>query len=439
VRSLARASVVLLFLVGSATPAAAGSPTPDPVPSATPAPSATAVPSATPAPLPSATPAASTTPAASLALAAPRWERRIGTLVGNRKMSVAIGYHGRFWYRHLATVPRIPASNEKLLLSMALFDRLGTSTTIPTFAKATSAPDEDGVIDGTLWMLGRGDPEVDRTTTAALAKQIRAAGVTKVRGRVRGSTSYFGRDWWAKGWKGHFTADEIPFPTALTFLGNVGPDGRHIRDPERRAAASLTTQLRKRGIAVSERPGMGDPRSSLVPVASVGSDPLKAIVRRMDVDSLNFHAEVLGKLLGAEARGAPGTIAKGAAALEGFEAREGVGSFEHHDGSGLSYENRVRAQGIVRLLWAADGETWGPALHGALPRGGQGTLEDRLHHVRVRAKTGTLDGISALSGWVWLERRDDWATFSIVSRGMSKATAVHIEDAIVRIVSARAG
>jgi D-alanyl-D-alanine carboxypeptidase/D-alanyl-D-alanine-endopeptidase (penicillin-binding protein 4) len=184
---------------------------------------------------------------------------------------------------------------------------------------------------------------------------------------------------------------------------------------------------------------MGDPRASLVPIGEVDSPPLKAIVRRMDVDSLNFHAEVLGKLLGAEVRGAPGTIAKGAAALEAFEAGQGVGSFEHHDSSGLSYANRVRAQGIVQLLWAAEDETWGSALRSALPRGGQGTLRDRLHHVRVRAKTGTLDGISALSGWVWLERRDDWGTFSIVSRGMTKTTAAKIEDAIVRTVAAHAG
>jgi D-alanyl-D-alanine carboxypeptidase/D-alanyl-D-alanine-endopeptidase (penicillin-binding protein 4) len=353
-------------------------------------------------------------------------------------VSVAIGYDGTFWYRHRATAPRIPASNEKLLLSMALFDRLGTGTTIPTLAKATAAPDAAGVVDGTLWILGRGNPEVDRTTTAALAREIRAAGVTKIRGRVRGSTSYFGRDWWAKGWKRNFPADEIPFPTALTFLGNVAHDGTHVRHPERLAAASLTTQLRKRGVAVSGRPGMGDPRSSLVPIAGVDSDPLRAIVRRMDVDSLNFHAEVLGKLLGAEVAGAPGTIAKGAKALERFEARQGVGSFEQHDASGLSYANRVRAQGIVRLLWAADGEPWGPALHRALPRGGQGTLKDRLPHVRVRAKTGTLEGISALSGWVWLRRRDDWGTFSILSRGLTKTTAAKIEDAIVRTVSAHA-
>jgi len=48
------------------------------------------------------------------------WQRRIDALIGGRRMSVTIGDDGRFWYRHLAQVRRAPASNEKLLLSMAL-------------------------------------------------------------------------------------------------------------------------------------------------------------------------------------------------------------------------------------------------------------------------------------------------------------------------------
>ena len=64
-----------------------------------------------------------------------------------------------------------------------------------------------------------------------------------------------------------------------------------------------------------------------------------------------------------------------------------------------------------------------------------GTLEDRLESVRMRAKTGTLSGISALAGWVWLKRRSSWAEFAILSRGMSKSTAVTIENRIVRLVT----
>ena len=58
--------------------------------------------------------------------------------------------------------------------------------------------------------------------------------------------------------------------------------------------------------------------------------------------------------------------------------------------------------------------------------------------MRVHAKTGTLIEISALSGWVWLDRRAGGGEFSILSRGMSKTQAAAIEDRIVRIVASRA-
>jgi D-alanyl-D-alanine carboxypeptidase len=371
--------------------------------------------------------------------AEPRWISRIDKVVAGHHVSVTVGFRGRFWYRHEATTLRRPASNEKLLLSMALFDRLGPSFRISTLVRAEAAPSARGVIDGSLWILGRGDPEVDRSTIASLARQVRFAGVTKVRGRVRGSTGYFARDWWALGWKHDFPQKEIPRPTALTYLGNRGAGGAHVSDPERRAAAALRKRLRKIGISVTGTAGAGVPPGGLTPLAEVDSAALKEIVRRMDVDSLNFHAEVLGKLLARHTAGPPATIARGARAIEAFERDHGIGGFEHHDSSGLSYANRVRSQGIVRLLWAADAETWGRALRGALPGGGQGTLRDRLHDVKVRAKTGTLDRVSALSGWVWLEKRDAWGEFSILSRGLDKAAAVRIEDAIVRTVAAHAG
>ncbi len=369
----------------------------------------------------------------------PRWIVRIDRLVAGHRVSVTIGDDGHFLYRHQASEPRIPASNEKLLLSMALFDRLGPSLQVPTLVSAEAEPDADGVIDGNLWILGRGDPEVDRATITDLARGVRAAGVTQILGRVKGSTGYFARDWWAVGWKRSFRADEVPFPTALTFLGNTGPGGGHISDPERRAAVALTSRLRDMGIRVSGTPGAARPPNGLVPVTSVDSAVLKDIVRRMDVDSLNFYAEVLGKLLARLTTGAPATIAHGAAAISAYEHDQGVDNVEHHDSSGLSYANRVRTNSIVRLLWAADGKPWGSVLRLALPHGGQGTLEDRLHGVKVRAKTGTLDRVSALSGWVWLEDRDAWGEFSIVSRGLTKEAAVRIEDAIVRTVSANAG
>jgi D-alanyl-D-alanine carboxypeptidase len=61
---------------------------------------------------------------------------------------------------------------------------------------------------------------------------------------------------------------------------------------------------------------------------------------------------------------------------------------------------------------------------------------DRLHGIDVRGKTGTLDGVSALSGWIKTSR-NTWTEFSILSQGLSKATASRIEDKIVRILDRR--
>jgi D-alanyl-D-alanine carboxypeptidase/D-alanyl-D-alanine-endopeptidase (penicillin-binding protein 4) len=376
--------------------------------------------------LPGATPAVATPPA---------WIQDIDTAIAGHDVSVAIGLDGSWLLRRAAWVRRAAASNQKLVLSMALLQRRSPTSWVRTqvFAKGATV---NGVLRGNLWIVGRGDPTVRKPTMAALARAVRAAGIRRVRGRVMGSTAGFQRDWWAPGWRDYFPDEYIPLPTALTFEGNQVA-GTHIRDPERRAARSLTTKLRALGVPVGNEAGAGRPPTNLRPVASVRSPSFGALLRRMNRESRNFHAEVLGKWLGRLVFGGAGTIAKGARAIERFTEARGL-EVVANDASGLSYANRVSARDLVRLLWFAESRPWGGALRAGLAGGDQGTLEDRLLGVRVRAKTGTLIGISALSGWVWLEREGRWGEFSILSRGMSKSQAVAIEDRIVRIVANRA-
>jgi serine-type D-Ala-D-Ala carboxypeptidase/endopeptidase (penicillin-binding protein 4) len=365
-----------------------------------------------------------------------KWIQRIGDVVEGEPVSVQIAYGGEVLYRHRDWVARPPASNEKLLLSLALLDRLPSKTTVPLRALTTRKP-VDGVIDGDVWIVGHGDPETGPADMRDLAAAIAAKGVRRIRGHVYGATGPFARDWFAPGWKDYFPTYYIALPTALTFEGNVGPTGRHISDPERRAAASLTAQLEHEGISVTKQPGLGSPPSRLKGLATVASDPLVAMMKRMNTRSRNFYAEVFGKLLGARRSGSPGTIAKGARAIEAFAAAHGV-SVVANDASGLSYANRVTVSGIVDLLEYAETEPWGATLRETLPKGGQGTLEGRFADVRLRAKTGTLDEVSALSGWVWLERVGDWAEFSILSKGITKTHSMQLENAIVRVVNANA-
>jgi D-alanyl-D-alanine carboxypeptidase/D-alanyl-D-alanine-endopeptidase (penicillin-binding protein 4) len=153
----------------------------------------------------------------------------------------------------------------------------------------------------------------------------------------------------------------------------------------------------------------------------------------MDRRSSNFFAEVLGKRLGVMEYGRPGTIVKAAAAVTAWAKSHRV-VVKAYDGSGLSYSNRVSARGMARSLAAAEREPWGSTLRTSLPRSDQGTLEGRLEGIPVRAKTGTLTNVSTLSGWVHLKKLKEWATFSIMSSGMPKATAAKVEDRIVRVL-----
>lgn len=357
------------------------------------------------------------------------WMLRIDDIVGGRAVSVSVGEEEEYLYRRSDQVPGTPASNEKLLLAMASLDTFGPDHRIVTRASAEAV--EAGVVRGDLWILGRGDPLVRRSSLAALADELVAAGVVRVKGSVMGSTSFFLRDWYAPGWN-EVARDYVNRPTALTFEGNHDPD------PEREAARALTKQLEQRGVEVVGEPGAGPAPGGIQEIASIESKPLRILLGRMLRPSWNFGAEVLGKGLGAAVEGAPGSIAKGANTIEAWAA-DGGAEFSLFDNSGLSYDNRVTAAGIVRLLWVAEDQEWGEQLRRALPTGGQGTLEDRLHDVQVRAKTGTLTDISALSGWVWAERREAWIEFSILCSGMSKTDASEIEDRIVRLLQNSAG
>lgn len=365
----------------------------------------------------------------------PPWIQRIDEAIGDLPLSVAIGNEGDLWYHHLQGVRRAPASNEKLLLSMALFDRFGTDRTIKTRVMRDASIDQ-GVLRGNLWLIGRGDPEVADRELNLLATAIAEAGITRITGSVMSSTGPFARDWWAPGWRDYFPTLYIPIPTALTFRGNEDGSGRNIADPERRAARHLTAQLEADGVAVRGAADMGSPPARLAPVTQIRSSPLAEIVRRMNIPSRNLWAEVLGKHLAEDVYGR-GTIANAGRAICAYTATLGL-TATCHDASGLSYTNRISAIGILRLLWGAQAEPWGTTLRWTLPHGGQGTLEDRLADVKLRAKTGTLEDVSALSGWVWLEQTSEWAEFSILSSGFSDTRAKQIENRIVRVVSRHA-
>ena len=238
-----------------------------------------------------------------------RWTIRAERLIGPLPVSVSVAERGRLVYAHAGNLLRPPASDEKLLLSMALLDRFGAHYRIATTVEGPHPA--NGLVRGNLWLVGRGDPELNNAALARLARQLSASGIRAVRGSVIGVTNTFTRERWAPGWQ-PIALQFIALPTALTFDGNSDPRG-FVFDPERHAAARLSADLRALGIRVTGRP-RADPEPAAADsiLATTRSAPLIEILRRQNVDSLNFDAEVLTKMLGAAAVGPPGSIAKGA-------------------------------------------------------------------------------------------------------------------------------
>jgi D-alanyl-D-alanine carboxypeptidase/D-alanyl-D-alanine-endopeptidase (penicillin-binding protein 4) len=141
-------------------------------------------------------------------------------------------------------------------------------------------------------------------------------------------------------------------------------------------------------------------------LAQIESQPLVKVIAFMDRNSDNFTAEMLLKELGAEA-GEGGTSAAGAAAeIRALAAAQiPVAGIKVADGSGLSLDDRLTARTLVAVLVAAWND---PALRLALWRalpvaGVNGTLRHRMLSApargEVRAKTGTTNRASALSGY----------------------------------------
>lgn len=352
---------------------------------------------------------------------------KLTSVAGTTNSSIAVAAGGELVYERDAARRRAPASVQKLLLSMALFDEFGPHHRITTRVVTRSAT---GGRPGDLWVVGSGDPTVvsgggdeAHTGLKQLAQRIVGSGIRTVTGRVIADASLFGRDWSAPGWQ-PWAQGFVAKPTALALDGNT------YAHPPRAFATALTKALERGGIAVAKPPATGTAPDKATEVARVRSSPLRSMVRTMIDVSSNFTAEMLGKLLGARIFGAPGTISKGARALERWALRHGV-TIVAHDSCGLSYDNLVAASDIVELLEVARRRPWGRALYRALPSPGEGTLAGRLPGIHAHAKTGTIwSGDSALAGWVRL-RKGGIAEFAILARNEPKA----LEDEIVRSVA----
>jgi len=351
----------------------------------------------------------------------------IDATIDGRDVSVAVGIGDRIVYAHLGDEPRVLASNEKLLTSMAALDVLGPSFRYRTAAAATEHP-RDGVLHGDLWLVGGGDPTLTSTDLSALAERLRASGLHRVTGRVVGDTSAFDRGWWAPGWLRGISRHYVTRPTALRLAGGDS-------SPEPEAAAALTVALRAAGVQVDGTTSVGAAPDGVAALAKIESPTLAQLLVEQNHESDNLYAELATKALGAPP-GDDASTAAGARVIQRWAVRDGSDSTVR-DGSGLSDQDRTSADGMVTMLLSARRAPWFRALYMSLPEGGQGTLSSRLAGVPVRAKTGTLfiRPASTLSGYVRTQA-GTLVAFSVLTHDLPESTALSIEDGVVRTLAA---
>ncbi len=175
-------------------------------------------------------------------------------------------------------------------------------------------------------------------------------------------------------------------------------------------------------------------------VTEFDSLPVGEVLRLLNKHSNNTMARMLLLTLGIERFGAPATVANGERALAEWLAHKGLEFPELvvDNGSGLSRRTRVSADSLARLLAVAYRSRYYPELAASLPLGGQdGTLKRRFVDLaaegRIRLKTGHLDGVSAVAGWVMSRAERPLAVVVIVNRaGAEFGGGDAVIDTVVR-------
>lgn len=189
---------------------------------------------------------------------------------------------------------------------------------------------------------------------------------------------------------------------------------RRALNPSAYFGYTLEAALKSRGVSVKGKVKAGTLPKETKTLYTNTSDDLGTLIRTINKVSNNFMAEMVLKTLGAEYKGAPGTSANGIEATTAFLETIGIpkGSYTLSNGSGLWGESKISASQMVKILDAIYQDSRiAPDFMASLAIAGKdGTLRSRMKGTNAaqsfRGKTGTLDGVTCLSGYLRLHNQD---------------------------------
>ncbi len=325
-----------------------------------------------------------------------------------------------------------PASTTKLFTAATALAKLGSNYQFGTMLYTDATLGTQVV--GNVYLKGRADPVLQTTDIEKLCDAFVQTGLKSIQGDIVVDETYFDTVREGPGWMW----DDKPFRMSALSIRSVEPD---VKTDSRAITCGhlLKTTLMQKGIDV-----MGEVVSGTVPseankVATHLSPPLADIIKLMNKPSDNWIAEFLFKTIGAEVKGEPGTWKKGREAVTEFlsEIIDDPPAHRFVDGSGLSRYNLLNAELLTKLLvYMSHNFELMPEFMASLPIAGvDGTLRNRMQGMyaekTLRAKTGTLSGVSALAGYTKTADGEVFAFGILISHYVgSAATARGIQDKI---------
>ncbi len=359
--------------------------------------------------------------------------------------------------------PLVPASTQKTLVATAALAALGPDFRYETSVVSDGGPREGAV--GTLWLVGSGDPTLaspeyitflserprfqlhQATPLTALADGLKAAGVTTITGGIVGDESRYDRTRILPGWKASYVIDNEVGPlSALLVNGGFTvfqPPEKRADDPAAHAASELSRLATAAGITVAgpARSGAAPPEGA-VTLATVRSAPLSDIVAGMLRESDNTAAELLVREIGVAKR-RDGSTPAGTQAVTDALAEAGLptAGLRLGDGSGLEVTNQSNCTLLAAALRKPD-RGGAPELSPLLAVAGRsGTLSLRLAGTplegKLRAKTGSLNGVSGLTGYLDGRRS---VSFAFLANGpISESAGRLLQDRLMALLAGYPG
>lgn len=355
-----------------------------------------------------------------------------------------------------------PASVSKALTALYALETLGAEHRFQTRLVA-DGPVQNGVLRGNLYLAGGGDPTLDTRGLADLAARLKDFGIREVTGDFRvyegalpfvrtidpeqpdhvgyspavsGVALNFNRVFfeWARAGNGYsvtmdaragnyrpqvqtarvvLASRSLPvydyssrngideWSVAKGALGNGGGRWLPVRAPAAYAGDVFGTLARSQGIVLkSARVTRRLPGGAQV-IAQVSSDPLRVILRDMLKYSTNVTAEMVGLAATVSQGNSPTSLrASGQAMSRWAKGRFGMSTVSLVDHSGLGDASRMSAQELVQtLVQVRKRDILRPILKPVAIRDDQGRVM-KNHPVKVDAKTGTLNFVSGLGGYM---------------------------------------